>query len=444
MNPLQIIANAAARRLDRMFPGYFNQSAKHDHYADFGYPQHVTFELLFRMYTRNGIAAAGVDKTVLKTWQDNPQIWETEDPKETALESDIRQRLDDLRFWQAVMEADRRSLVGKYSGLILRFADSKRFNEPVDTVPGGLDGLVEVIPAWEEQLRVAQWDTNELSENYGEPTMFQFNEAAVDPNENKIRSFDVHPDRVIIWSRDGTVHGRSALEPGFNDLLDMEKIKGAGGEGFWKNAKSSPILTVDKDADIKAMAEAMGVAPDEVADKMDEQVRDWQRGFDRLLMLQGMQADSPAVTLPTNPDQFFMGPLQSFAASLGIPVKILVGSQTGERASTEDADEWNQTNMARRSNIARPNIMRTINRLERVGILPKRDWHLHWTDLTESSISEKIERADKMASINQKMLAGSFGGSIVFTEDEIRGVVEMEPLTATDFDEGEEDERDAL
>jgi uncharacterized protein len=432
MTAREIIANAA-RRLDAMFPGYFPQ-AKHNHYRDFGYPEHLTFAQIYAMYQRNGFARAGIDKTIGKTWQDMPALWETEKPTESALEADIRQRFADLRIWQRLAETDRRSMVGGYAGAILRFADSKRFQEPVNNVPGGLAGLVEVIPAWAGQLSVSSWDTDETSENYGQPTMYSFNEAEIPSaatnsnTETRTRSFQLHPDRVILWSTDGTVHAESALAPGYNDLLTMEKVAGAGGEGFWKNAKSAPILSIDKDARLEEMAQAMGVAPDAVADAMNDQVEDWQKGFDRLLMLQGMKAETLGITLPS-PEHFFNVALQGYAASLNIPLKILVGNQTGERASMEDAKDWAQVNMSRRDNLVRPNILEFVNRLERVGILPERDYTIGWTDLTESSASEKLDRAIKMAEINNKAVSGPLAGETVFTGPEIREAVGYEPLT---------------
>lgn len=430
MSALKALANAAARRLDVMFPGFF-ATAKHNHYADFGYPANISFDMLYAMYRRNGVASAAVDKTILKTWQDTPFLQEEQrdgsegqKTEESATEKEIRQRFADLRIWSRLAEADRRSMVGAYSGVILRLADNKTFLEPVDTVSGGLLGLVEIIPAWEGQLKVSQWDTDEKSETYGQPLMFQFNEASVGDDVRQPRSFMLHPDRVVIWSRDGTLDCKSLLESGYNDLMTLEKISGAGGEGFWKNAKSAPVLEVDPEAKIDEMARTMGVPVEELADKMNEQVEDWQRGFDKLLMIQGMQAKSLSVTLPS-PEHFFSIALQSFAASIMIPVKILVGSQSGERASTEDAAEWSQTNMARRNNTARPNIMELVNRLERFRILPERDWYLDWSDLTEASMVEKIDRVTKMADTNQKM---QVIGELVFTGDEMREVLGKEPL----------------
>jgi len=419
------------RRLDQAFPGYY-QNAKHNHYADFGYPPAPEFSDFHALFERNGLARAGVEKTILKTWQDFPFLLEKprdagQARKETRWEKLIRERFDDLRVWQALSEADRRGMVGAYAGVILRLADGKAFRDPVKRVPGGLMGLVEVIPAWEGQLSVSQWDTDERSLTYGQPTMFNFNEAAVG-TATQPRSCEVHPDRVLVWSRDGTVHGTSALKAGLNDLFAAEKIIGAGGEGFWKNAKSSPVLEVDKDAKVETMAKMAGVPVSELADKMGEQVEAWQRGFDEMLMLQGIQAKALGVTLPS-PEHFFSVAVQSFAASLCMPVKILVGMQTGERASTEDAEEWAQTIMSRRNSETRPNIMALVRRLERFGMIPDRDWSLAWTDLTEPRASEKIDRVAKMAEVNAKVQAQA---ERVFTGAEMRAVLDLEPLSEAD------------
>lgn len=429
MSARHMLANVAGRTLAAMFPGFFS-GAKHNHYSDFGYPDEVTFDLAYHAYTRIGVARAGVDKTVDKTWQDTPWLQEKarddgDDAEETTLEGDIRTRFADLRIWQNLAACDRRGMVGRYSGLIMRLADNQRFDQPVGRVPGGLDGLVEVIPAWEGQLTVSQWDTDETSETYGQPKMFQFNEANVDKATTQPRQFNIHPDRVLIWSETGNIHGASALEPGYNSLLDMEKIRGAGGEGFWKNAKAGLSLEIDKEAKIADMATAMGVEVTEVVDRMDEQVESFNKGFDKTLLLQGITAKPMQVTLPS-PEHFFLIALQDFAASMGIPLKILVGSQSGERASTEDAQEWAKTIMSRRTDETIPNIMAFVRRLVRFGILADRDWHLDWSDLTESSMSEKVALADKMADVNVKM---KDTGEFVFTPEEMRSVTGKEPLT---------------
>ena len=53
-----------------------------------------------------------------------------------------------------------------------------------------------------------------------------------------------------------------------------------------------------------------------------------------------------------------------------------------------------------------------------------KDWFVGWTDLTEASPSEKIERAGKMASINQ-----SLRDEPAFTAGEIREEAGYDPAT---------------
>jgi hypothetical protein len=431
---ISMLTNALTRRVEMMFPGYFT-GIKHNHYVDFGFPTDISFELLHAMYSRNSLAKAAVDKTVRKTWQDPPWLLErardgSEGPlkKETRLEKAIRQHFAKIRFWTKLMEADRRSLVGRYSAVILRIADDLPTDQPLGTVSNGLDALVDVIPVWEGQLRVSKWDDDTSSITYGEPLMFEYDESTVmsqvtgSPSVAKhARKLTVHPSRVVVWSIDGSMDQDSALKAGYNDLLSIEKIVGAGGEGFWRNAKQAPVFEMDKEADVQKMARAMGIKPEDLADIMNDQVADWQQGFDKVLMIQGMTAKSMKVEMP-DPESFYMNALQSFAASFDIPLKVLVGTQTGERASTEDASQWNQTCNFRRKNTVIPNILEIVKRLEMCGVLKTNpEWFVDWTDLTESTMLEKIDRAGKMAKVNKDF------GDIVFMPREIRASVGYEP-----------------
>ena len=63
---LGMIVNTA-RRLESMFPGYWPDT-KRSHYADFGWPNEITLDQLYNAYLRNPLAAAGIDKTIAKTW----------------------------------------------------------------------------------------------------------------------------------------------------------------------------------------------------------------------------------------------------------------------------------------------------------------------------------------------------------------------------------------
>lgn len=431
-SPLRLVVNNAVQGFNRITGQFFGMgvgTGKHDYNKDFGFPDTIGFAAAFQMYRRNGVARAAVDKTAAKTWQTFPVLQEfkrdsQQDAPETLLEKAIRTKFDDIRLWQAFKDCDRRFLVGSYSGLILRISDGQTLDKPVARpVAGGLDAIVEVIPAWEGQLTVDSYDENQASPTYGMPTMFQFNESKVYTGKTQVRSARVHPDRVIIWSEDGKVGGVPRMDAGYNDLITIQKIIGAGGEGFWKNAKGSPVIEINADQSVENIAKASGVAPDEFVEKMNEQVSDFQKGFDEVLMGQGMTIKPFQVNL-ADPLNFFSIALQSFCASWDIPAKVLVGAQTGERASTEDAGGWNETNDGRRTDIAVPGINVFIRRMEEFGILADKDWHLQWTSLLDGSPQQKMDRAYKMADINQKMKDSA---ELVYSHDEIRQITDFAP-----------------
>lgn len=408
MNPILNMMVNRARDLSKMFPGYF-EGAKHDHYADFGFPTDVSLPLLRQMYARNGMLRSAVSKTIKKTWETAPMIIESEEAADSPLEKEIESWFKLNRFWQKLAAADRMSLYGGFSGVVLRYADDKALGNPVESVRGGLEGLVNLVPVWAGDITVDQ-----LGED-GEPETYLV-KGVTQVGSKETSQVKVHRDRLMIWSEDGTMDPTPQAVAGYNDLMTMEKIAGAGGEGFWKNAKSSPVLQVDKDLSVKKLAEAMGVEPSEVADTMDEKIGDWQKGFDQMLLLQGIKAETLGVTLP-QPEQFYNVALQSFAASWDIPQKILVGSQTGERASTEDAREWALTNQARRTDVAIPQISEFTRRLVEVGVLGEKDWGLDWAPLTDSSEDQKLGRAKTMSEINK---SAEPTGELVYTVEEIR------------------------
>lgn len=402
--------------LSDLWAGTFGGNTKHDYYHDYGWPTCLDFDNFYRAYTRSSLAAAGVNKTIEKTWETLPALWETEKPAESKLEEDIRRHFDKVGIWRALMNVDRRSMVGRYAGAILVLRDGKPMHEPVNRVRGNIEGLAGVIPGWEGQLEVAEWDEVMTSDRYGEPTYYQFNQSAVgDPQGGGRNTIRIHHDRVIIFSEDGTVNARSALEAGYNDIIDAEKVKGAGGEGFWKSSRGTPVIQaptgVTPQDVMRGMAASSGA---ELQEKLNEQVDSVARGFDKAYMMGGFGVSTLAITLP-QPKEFWEIPAMQFAASLSIPFKVLIGNVTGERASTEDGAEWNQTCMSRRDNRVKPQIHELIGRLVRWGVLPERDWTIGWDDLAEATATDKIERAHKMAEINAKSL-----NEPVFLPDEIR------------------------
>ncbi|MBT1630252.1 DUF1073 domain-containing protein, partial [Klebsiella pneumoniae] len=60
--------------------------------------------------------------------------------------------------------------------------------------------IVKLIPAWESQIKPGNFDTDTLSETYGQPVSYNFNEQPVgdDGTYGPVRGVTVHPERIII------------------------------------------------------------------------------------------------------------------------------------------------------------------------------------------------------------------------------------------------------
>ena len=407
--------------------------------GDFGYPDNISFEQFHNMYRRNPLAYAAINQTMLKCYQSYPVLTHTEDgADETPQEKLVRQHFSRIRFWQHFIEADRRGMVGGFAGLILRIADGRKFDEPVEggLAGAGVEAIIEVIPAWRGQLTVATFVTQLDDVDYGKPASYQFTEAGLqEGNAEKVqpRAFEVHPDRILIFSRDGTVHCPSDLLPGYNALLDAEKLVGAGSEGFWRNARGAPFFEIDKEINTGEMQRGLGVTPsannDQFQTVFTERVRNWLKGFTNYLAIKGVKPHFPNVALPS-PEYYFKNVAQLFAATFSIPFRVLVGNETGERASTEDAREWSQTCMSRRIEVIIPIIDELIKRLQDWKAIDAADWTVDWIDLTDATAEEKRNTATQMSAMNSQSINSL--GEVLFTGDEIREILEMEPLDDND------------
>ena len=424
---LEVIVNQRDQ-LDRVnsqfISQFYSKDSKHcAAWRDYGYKNTLSFQDFFEMYRRFGLAKAGIERHVQKTWQTNPVLVESEEAHDqTTWEKQVEEILAGVDFWRRCQGADKRQRVGQYGGLIMIVKDGKTLKEPLEG-KFSPESLVRLIPVYQENLQVSQWVTDEQDPNYGMPIIYNFKETL--PGENsqtRERSVQLHASRVIIWAEgadDENIFGVPALEGCFNDLITMEKIIGAGGEGFWKSARGSLGINFDKEQNLNSLAAALGTDLAGMSDKLNEVVEDFVKGFDKQLMLQGANMQNLSFSLddPKNP---FEVALWSAAASLTIPSTIWIGQQTGRLASDEDQRDWAETNEFRRTSFAIPAIRDTIDTLIFYGFLPAPPggtYYVQWESLLSPTPKDKLELGKIMAEVNKAMVGT--GQPAPFTSQQI-------------------------
>ena len=428
-------ARLARARMGMLAPTMGLDNKRNAAWCEYGFKEELTFNDLYKLYRRGGIAHGAVEKIAGKCWQTNPEIIEgdasDETRQETAWEKKTKQVFTN-RLWRSFFDADRRRLVGRYAGILLHIRDNKAWN--LEATKGR--GLEKVTVAWAGSLTVSEWDTGLNSKTYGQPKMWQYTERL--PN-GSTRRVDIHPDRVFILG-DYTDDAIGFLEPAYNAFVSLEKVEGGSGESFLKNAARQLNVNFDKEIDFNNLASLYGVTVTELQDKFNEVAGEINRGNDVLMTTQGASV-TPLVTSVADPSGTYDVNLQTAAAGVDIPTRILVGNQQAERSSTEDQKYMNSRCQTRRGDLSFEieDFCDKLIELQIVDSVSQKT--VIWDDLNEQTGTERLTNAKTMGEINQTM-QGS-GENPAFSREEIRTAAgydndEEEPLGEEDGSEEDE------
>lgn len=396
----------------------------------YGYPETVSFAALLQAYERGGPAHGAIHKLLEKCWQELPRIKQPEADDETEWEKRTAKVLRDAKAWRVLRDLDRRNMVGRYAAVIYRVADSLPLSAPMVRARK----LVELVPLYEDQIRVTEWDGDEASPTYGRPRMFQYQSrrpsAKTDTQGQPVQWVDLHPSRVQILA-EGSVgdflDGVPLLQAGFNALIDLEKVSGGSAEGFLKNSARTVTVEFDANASPQALAATPGqTAPtgSAIAEALNDKVKALNRNIDSALLLQGGKAGT-LQTSQISPGPSFEVAANIFAAAVRIPYTILFGQQTGRLASDEDQADFNARAKSRQANELTPMIEEFVTRMQAAGVIEDGEFEVEWPDLSAPSDSEKLDNAAKMAQI-AKTAAEAGITQPVFDANEIRGAADYE------------------
>lgn len=356
----------------------------------FGYSAEITFAQLLTAYMRGGPGHGAVHRLLDRCWLRRPRIKRPEEDAESDWEDGVERLMRPL--WRRLRDFDRRNMVGRYAGLIYRVADGRALREPI----GRAQRLVDVVPVFEDQLRVTAWDSDPASERFGQPTMWQYRMRpphGVDTQGAPDQWVDVHPSRVQIMAEGSAggdfFDGVPLLRAGFNHLVDLEKIAGGSGESFLKNSARTPVFEFEKDSPVQQIASQDGTgAVRSVRDVLTEQSQELNRNLDATIVLQGGKANTLQTTI-ADPTGAWLLAANLFAASVQIPFTVLFGQQTGRLASDEDKADFNARCASRQENELTPMLEEFVARMQAVGLIEDGEFEVEWKPLDAPGEKDK-------------------------------------------------------
>lgn len=350
-----------------------------------GYPKDVTYEMCYHRFSRQDIARAIIDRPVKATWHGQVGLLESDDDQDTPLEEAWKKLIDDVKVKDCFARADRMTSLGRYGVIMLGLDDVKRKEDSMQPVNPGKRKIEYIKPLGENSAEIITWDTKASSARYGLPVVYKV--MVNDPDQGGADiSLRVHYTRIIHIAQDrmeSEVYGEPVLKSVYNRLEDLKKLVGGSAEMFWKGARPGYGGKVDPEYNMSEKEE----------EELQKQLDEYEHNLRRFLMLQGVSIEALQSQV-TDPTHHVDIQLQMISAVTGIPKRILVGSERGELASTQDSSAWKELIQSRREEFAELQIVRPfVDRCIELGVLPpaKESYSVEWSDLFAPSEKDKAE-----------------------------------------------------
>ena len=376
-------------------------------YHTLGYPENLIYDDYLSMYKRGDIAQRIIEAPVEDTWREPPELREgdgEEADSDTPFTKQFNEFAQNVDLWNQLEQLDAITGIGHFGILLIGIRDAKKLDEPV-TGKISLNQIIYLQPYDEGQVTINTYVTDRGNPMYGMPETY-----TITPGEGG--SFPVHYSRVIHVvekPRFSRVYGQPRLEPIYNRLMDLQKVLGSSAEAYWKLIYKGLTISTKDGYALPSNADEVS----ELEDKIDDYVND----FRRFLLLEGMDVNDLG-SQNVDPSNLVDVILSVIAATRGIPKRILMGSELGELASSQDASHWAGRITSRRTKYAEGRILRPfLQRLEMWQALKLPTiYSWYWKPLFELSDTDKSTAAKAYAEALQIAAGAAASGAVDLPE----------------------------
>lgn len=380
-----------ANRMNTQFRG------KRDMAEALGYPNDPDYTALYNLYQRDGMAARIVDAISDETWRNAPILQDgalsSDNPDDIATDPFLRDFDDLVKDYDLLNVFSDADAVGGYSRFAVIF-----LGLPGDFRQPATGGPLKYLNVFDEgHVQVTEIERDTTSPRYGRPLeyniLFEGGGKAV------------HWTRVIHICEGrnySPIYGTPRLYRLIDRLYDLVKVVGGGSEAFW--------LSVFRG--IAFLAREGGQLPragTPEADQMQDDIEEYIHGLNRYLQLSGVDVQDLGGSAVDGNGQFQVI-IACLAGVASIPKRILIGSEMGELASSQDDKNFADTIAGRQTRFAEVRILRAfIDRCIALGIIAKPQkprYTVKWPSLFELNPLEKSQQAVNVASALSTMTGG--------------------------------------
>ena len=341
-------------------------------YENCYYPDRLSFQQYYDMYSRNNVAARVIETFPNYTWGASPIVKDAggSDSKfSKAVAELLKQEFkwkDNIKqtLLSAFKQLDVLGGIGGEALLVFGFKDGKTLDQPVEHKKNMELEYIKVLH--NGQFRIEEVEDDDESPNYADVKTYITKSFTTSKEINFVDTIAsnkiIHSSRTVHFKETaGLAYGTSRIQKCYNQLLDIVKVSGASAEVYWLGAFSGLLVSTDPTATLS----------DEGRTAMEEGIKEYFSGLARALLLEGSQGKLlyPAIV---SPKEHYDLQITMVSIATEIPRRFLTGAEAAKLASQQDSLNWMDRVGNRRNNFVSPNVVSpAIQRLIDAGVLPK-------------------------------------------------------------------------
>lgn len=355
-------------------------------YAEiFGYKKDtdITYFDFLGLFNR-GIGKRLVNILGNRVWSKMPTITSEASP---SLSNDFDAFAQRVSLQSAMATAERLAKIGRYATLLI--GTSGELHEPAESIRSFND-IVYVLPKSSTDLSILSYNMDSSDPRYGMPETYEM-EMELSTKEGMV-GFEkkvVHASRVhhVCYSELGQrVVGEGYLLPVYNYFIDLIKVVGGGCHSLWLNVRNIFFNTKD------GVNLPKGEKLEELKKALSQDFDQFEEGLRRVMMLQNFDAQTLNLPIP-NIDNHFNVLCKLIAGTYGIPLRVLFGSETGERTGLLEKKQFERVIKDYRTFFSEPVFRGLMTTFLSMGLYKgvDTDMSISWGNITDLSDEEMLD-----------------------------------------------------
>jgi hypothetical protein len=377
-----------------------SHDGKRNVYDIYGYPETLDgeggYSMMYRYSRRQGIASRITRGIPKRCWRDGFEIYDSPEEDAKPILVDEVGALDKAGLTRKMEAADKLNRIGRFSVLYVLIPNQKP-EDPISpsTVGANLEN-VRFIAYPYDGVQISKQVQDATDPRYGLPELYslQRGQSMTTDKDTNLNAIQAHWSRVVHLNENATesdIEGMGALEPIFNNILDIEKATGGASEAYFRNARGKIGYEVEPEFAASVLTDpANKKAFDEGAEKYTNEWQDHTVAAGAKIKTLQTPHQSPLDTVKVA--------LWVISSETGIPIRVLTGEGSGQLAGSEDQLAYNQIVRDRQNVVCTGWLERVFEILSEAGYiqLPE-NYNIRFPPQESTTEKEQVEIDNKKA-----------------------------------------------